>query len=201
MCGFWKGISGVKIVFLLLLVVIIIFSYNFFNIYSYYAPEKTFEILEGSQTKNEVTILNLGDSELIFSQLTVTVNNKNAFIINPHTAVGPGDIGILRFNTPVFGGNLHVTIKGPDNEETYVVTIIEQNTFPVCLDGMCEAGENCPSDAISCEDKPCYQPTCVDGCADVPIADGETDEGCSGDNGCEGGNCACDGYGNCVSGG
>ncbi len=71
-----------------------------------------------------------------------------------------------------------------------------------CGNGVCAGGENCPVDVTDtdCTDNTCYEPTCTDGCGQVAVADGSTDEGCSGTTGCSGGNCQCNGAGTCRSG-
>ena len=48
----------------------------------------------------------------------------------------------------------------------------------LCGDGICEVGENCPGDVSSCADNICYEPTCINGCGEVPVTNGENDEAC-----------------------
>ena len=62
---------------------------------------------------------------------------------------------------------------------------------PVCSNGVCEGGENCPADVGSCSDNQCYEPTCNNGCGQTLVGTRQTDESCSGNN-------FCDGSGNCV---
>ena len=184
------GIGGIAIISIMIIIVAVIFGYNIISYYTAQSPDKYFEIIPGSQTKNAVSIVNLGDDVISFSQLTVLVNSKTAFIINPMVTVEPGGIGILRYNPPILGTNLNVIIRGPHNEEAFIVSISDSNTFPVCLDGICDTGENCPTDASICEVPICYTPTCIDGCGQAPLPQGETSDGCDG---------VCDGEGNCIS--
>ncbi len=46
-------------------------------------------------------------------------------------------------------------------------------TPPVCPDGTCATGENCPQDAGSCSDNVCMIPTCEDGCGETPVTNAE----------------------------
>jgi len=62
---------------------------------------------------------------------------------------------------------------------------------PICPNGICESGENCPADVSSCSDNQCYEPTCNNGCGQTLVGVRQTDESCSGNN-------FCDGSGNCV---
>ncbi len=58
------------------------------------------------------------------------------------------------------------------------------------------------TDIQECESSVCNRPICEEGgCREEPIAFGESDfdNGCYNDEGCEDGNCNCDGEGNCVS--
>lgn len=49
---------------------------------------------------------------------------------------------------------------------------------PVCGDGACGAGENCPADATGCADRRCYEPTCTNGCGETAVQNGGNDESC-----------------------
>ncbi len=69
---------------------------------------------------------------------------------------------------------------------------VDEGCPAVCGDGICSAGENCPADAIGCVDNLCYEPTCVNGCSQVTVANGGNDESCVLPN-------TCDGAGNCVA--
>ena len=69
-----------------------------------------------------------------------------------------------------------------------------------CGNNVCGADENCPADASYCTDNTCYEPTCTNGCGQTAVASGSTDEACTGSTGCSGGDCQCDGSGNCRSG-
>ncbi len=60
-----------------------------------------------------------------------------------------------------------------------------------CGNGICEPGENCPQDNVSCPDNPCYEPTCVSGCGQTLVALNGNDESCLSPD-------FCDGFGNCV---
>ncbi|MBI2451540.1 hypothetical protein HYV50_00510, partial [Candidatus Pacearchaeota archaeon] len=62
----------------------------------------------------------------------------------------------------------------------------------VCGDGICSVGEICPQDAVGCADNICYEPTCTNGCGQVAVASGGTDESCVAPN-------SCNGAGVCVS--
>ena len=69
-----------------------------------------------------------------------------------------------------------------------------------CLE--CSSGLCAQADSSKCPDTKCYEPACnaTDGsCYSVPVAYAQTDEACYGDTGCSGGNCKCDGAGNCIS--
>lgn len=59
-------------------------------------------------------------------------------------------------------------------------------TGPVCGDDVCEAGENCPADAVGCPDNTCYEPICTNGCGETPVSNGGNDEGCIMPNFCDG---------------
>ncbi len=65
-------------------------------------------------------------------------------------------------------------------------------------DGNCTAGENCPADATDCNDTICMEPTCTNGCGEVPVSSGSTDEACNATAGCTTPPCACDGNGGCI---
>jgi len=88
------------------------------------------------------------------------------------------------------------TISGKVSEGT--LSIVINN---VCGNNICVGGENCSADASNCTDNLCYEPTCTNGCGQTLVANGFTDEVCTGNTGCVGGNCACDGLGNCIAGG
>jgi len=61
---------------------------------------------------------------------------------------------------------------------------------PVCGDGTCSVGENCPADASGCLDNICYEPTCTNGCGQIAVVSGGNDEICLVPNHCDGsGNC------------
>lgn len=68
-----------------------------------------------------------------------------------------------------------------------------------CPDGVCDIGENCPLDVGACLDNVCYQPTCSNGCGEIPIVDA-TDPGECDDTGvgCAAAACYCDISSNCV---
>ena len=55
-----------------------------------------------------------------------------------------------------------------------------------CNDGVCNPGDNCPLLNNSCPDNICYEPTCLDGCGQIPVLFGEKDEVCTGNNYCAG---------------
>lgn len=62
----------------------------------------------------------------------------------------------------------------------------------VCGDGNCDAGEDCPADAVGCTDNVCYEsPTCVSGCGQAEVAARQNDVGCGLPS-------FCDGAGSCV---
>jgi hypothetical protein len=68
----------------------------------------------------------------------------------------------------------------------------------ICGDNICSDGENCPVDASNCTDNKCYEPTCTNGCSQIPVASGSTDEACYNNVGCDGSNCVCNGNGLCI---
>ena len=89
------------------------------------------------------------------------------------------------------------TISGhASNEGSISITVIQ-----VCGNNICAVNEDCSADASYCTDSKCYEPTCTNGCGETTVANGGTDEACSGSTGCTGGNCQCDGSGNCISSG
>ncbi len=65
-------------------------------------------------------------------------------------------------------------------------------------DGNCTAGENCPADATDCDDNICMEPTCTNGCGEVSVSSGSTDEACNATAGCTTPPCSCDGNGECI---
>ncbi len=87
-----------------------------------------------------------------------------------------------------------INITGKNTAEGTVMLKIMSS----CGDGMCSLGENCPADALYCTDNKCYEPTCTNGCDQIPVSSGSTDEACYSNVGCSGSNCVCDGNGNCV---
>jgi hypothetical protein len=105
------------------------------------------------------------------------------------------------------GGDCNNVIQGSGDTQISIpaftediVIYLQSQEGPVCGDGFCESGENCPQDSVGCIDNVCYEPTCVNGCGESPVPSGQEDPGqCEGDTGCVGGNCYCDGSGNCVS--
>ena len=69
-----------------------------------------------------------------------------------------------------------------------------------CGDNVCGTGEVCPADAVGCEpDRQCFEPTCTDGCGEILVNYGGTDEACYADTGCDGTDCFCNGIGGCIS--
>ncbi|MFC2143313.1 hypothetical protein ACFLQN_02850 [Candidatus Aenigmatarchaeota archaeon] len=68
-----------------------------------------------------------------------------------------------------------------------------------CGDSICEPGENCTIDNVSCSPQQCYLPTCENGCNYTVASNGSTDDLCYGNVGCSGGYCECNGLGNCTS--
>ncbi len=88
------------------------------------------------------------------------------------------------------------TISGKASEGT--VSIVINN---ICGNNICVENENCSDDATNCTDTKCYEPTCTNGCGQSAVANGQTDEACTGSTGCTGTDCKCDGSGNCLEGG
>jgi len=89
------------------------------------------------------------------------------------------------------------TQKGLEAEdEIKVVTcdgVFDTYIFsPVCGDGICMPGEDCPIDNVSCSDEVCYDPTCLDGCGSEIIAGTDPGE-CEGSTGCNTDDCWCQG--------
>ncbi|MCX6711879.1 MAG: hypothetical protein NT139_02490 [Candidatus Woesearchaeota archaeon] len=76
--------------------------------------------------------------------------------------------------------------------------IVQLRIISSCGDGICSIGEDCPADAAYCTDNKCYEPTCTNGCSQIPVAFGQTDEACYSNIGCDGSNCLCNGNGVCV---
>ncbi len=68
-----------------------------------------------------------------------------------------------------------------------------------CPDSTCATGENCPADASACNDRICYEPTCINGCGEIAVPEGLIDESCNSRAGCISPPCSCDGAGNCVA--
>ncbi len=62
---------------------------------------------------------------------------------------------------------------------------------PVCGDGTCSPGENCPQDAAGCPDNACYEPSCNSGCGQTAVPQRQNDETCVSP-------LMCDGAGSCV---
>jgi len=79
---------------------------------------------------------------------------------------------------------------GLGNCEWYIDTC---RIEPVCGDNICEPGEDCPQDNVSCTDNVCYEPACTDGCGQVAVPAYENDEACLAIN-----NEFCNGTGSCV---
>jgi hypothetical protein len=59
----------------------------------------------------------------------------------------------------------------------------------VCGDNICGINENCPQDAGGCPDNSCYEPTCINGCGQVVVADNGNDEFCIAPDSCQSGIC------------
>jgi len=81
--------------------------------------------------------------------------------------------------------------SGNNNSVDYLVSF-SVSVGVVCGDGLCEPGENCPQDNVSCTDNGCYEPTCVAGCGETFVVNGGNDESCLVPS-------SCDGFGSCVA--
>jgi len=69
-----------------------------------------------------------------------------------------------------------------------------------CPDGVCTVGEFCPADAVTCNDSICYEPTCINGCGEMPIMDVEDPGECDFTGvGCAAPLCICNATSSCVS--
>jgi len=89
--------------------------------------------------------------------------------------------------------------SGAECSSGYCIHGICRASSTYCPDSYCDAGENCPSDVISCADNKCYEPTCTNGCGQTAVASGGTDEACHSTAGCANPPCVCNGAGQCIS--
>ena len=110
-------------------------------------------------------------------------------------------IFVMFFVLLSFLQTIYILYRAGQSQITSRVTegIINFTIGPKCGDGLCSIGENCDTDVSACTDNKCYEPSCTNGCVDVPVASGSTDEACSSTIGCSNPPCQCDGAGNCVS--
>jgi len=68
--------------------------------------------------------------------------------------------------------------------DSYVLTDVSGQ---VCGDNICSAGEDCSADAVAgCVDNSCFEPTCTNGCGQVAVSNGGTDEACVAPSSCNG---------------
>jgi hypothetical protein len=96
---------------------------------------------------------------------------------------------------PPIGFNFTIRTSNLYTETAFTTSLI-------CGDGICEDGDGwCPADASACLDNMCYEPICMNGCGEIEVPNGGTDEACNAAGGCDFPPCYCDGSGNCISGG
>jgi len=108
----------------------------------------------------------------------------------------------LQNNSPAINAGINTSIYGviedivgtsrPQGAGYDIGAYEYEYTGPSCGDGVCEAGENCPTDVGGCADNVCYEPTCINGCSQAAVIYGGNDEGCLSPN-------ICNGAGNCIT--
>ncbi len=142
-----------------------------------------------SVSGRNIYVRNTGRTNL--SAFSVYVNDFPASFSIDRETLQPGETATIALDSdPVGLIEVYSSQHGP--AEFYVTTL-------TCPDGICDADENCPDDVSDCSDNACYEPTCTNGCGQVPVASGGTDEACNAGGGCASPPCYCDGSGNCVS--
>lgn len=125
-----------------------------------------------------------------FDSGSATIREEFERLVNTYGALQSGSPAIGRadpLNMPV------EDILGNARDSTPDIGAFEYiGGLGSCDDGTCDEGDNCPLLNNTCTADICYEPVCTNGCQQNAVAYGQKDEGCSGNN-------YCDGAGVCVA--